>query len=206
MSGIDYISEKDGTNMPKVLQGEEIYLWQEGVTLIEKRGEFRTGVLLLTTYNLFWYSSTNPTQVALKIPLFYIGEMRTSGGWFTNEKLSISLVNRDMQPPYAQKLYHDILKQPVPPLPSYPEKIKLEFTAKGRDKFQAKLKEALAAKHWEHIGTSKEEIKFISKGFRGVAGIKESIQIQTKQMANVISSSFADLDSLRDSAKKLVWF
>ena len=111
-----------------------------------------------------------------------------------------------MKPPYYPALYLDILKVPIPSLPNYPSEIRLEFTSGGRDKFLAKLKEVLAARYWQHIGSAKEEIKFVAKGYKGVAEIKKSIEQQTKQMGNLISSSFADIGALRESAKKLVYY
>jgi hypothetical protein len=204
MSAIDYFAEKDESNMPKLLQGEEVYLWQDGVTLTEKRAKFSKGVVQLTTYHLFWYSPEDQFQAPLKIPLYYIQDFKTSKSWFTNSKITINLTNRTKDPPYAKKLYEDILKVPIPRLSIYPEQIKLEFTAKGTTKFSSKLSEALAAKHWLQIGSGKEEIKFITQSHHGIAGIKKSIQAQSQHMSSTISSSFNDMNSLKESAKNLV--
>eukprot|EP00826_Nyctotherus_ovalis_P015882 TRINITY_DN14552_c0_g1_i6.p1 TRINITY_DN14552_c0_g1~~TRINITY_DN14552_c0_g1_i6.p1 ORF type:complete len:211 (-),score=40.07 TRINITY_DN14552_c0_g1_i6:778-1410(-) len=204
MSSISYTADKDESNMPKLLQGEEVYLWQDGVTFSEQRGKFSKGILQLTTYHMFWYSPSDPTQDSLKVPLFYVRDFKTSKGWFTNPKMKIYLTNTSQNPPYAKHLYEEMLKMEVPPLPYYPEKIKLEFTAGGVEKVSSKLTEALAARHWLQIGSRKEEIKFITQSHHGVAGIKKSIQTQSKQMSSTISSSFTDMNSLKESAKKLV--
>jgi len=204
MSGINYFAEKDESNMPKLLQGEEVYLWQDGVTLSEARGKFSKGVAQLTIYHLFWYSSEGQFQTPLKIPLCYVQNFKLSKGWVKNSKIIINLTDLTKNPPYAKKLYEDMLKTSIPPLPLYPNEIKLEFTNKGSTKFSEKLSEVLAAKHWLQIGSNREEIKFITQGHHGVAGIKRSIQTQAKHMSNTISSSFTDMNSLKDSAKKLV--
>ena len=199
---IDYI--KDESNAPKLIQGEEVYLWQDGITLREERGKFLKGEIQLTTYHFFWYSISDTTQPILKIPLFYIKGFKTSKGWLRNSRMEIELTNFGQNPPYAKALYLDILKVPIPPVPNFPKEIKLEFTTGGVEKVDTKFNEALSGKHWMEIGSKKEEIKFISKGFQGIAGIKKSIQSQSAQMASTIATSFTDLNSLKDSAKKLV--
>ena len=102
------------------------------------------------------------------------------------------------------KLFHDILKLPMPELPSYPNEIKLEFTTDGWDKFLAKLRESMTAKYWIKIGEKKEDIKLIQENFVGLSGLTDSIVKQTKQMGQKINASFTDLDSLKDSATQLV--
>ncbi len=92
----------------------------------------------------------------------------------------------------------------IPPLPTYPTEIKLEFTAGGRDKFRDKLKESAGARHWLNIGSTKEEFKFIKKGAFGLADIKKSMEEQRAVMASTVSAAFTDMNSLRDSAQKLV--
>ncbi len=78
MSGIDYYAEKDATNVPKLVPGEETYLWQDGVVVTERRASFPKSVILLTTYNIYWYSSTDGSRPAYQIPLHYVGEVKAS--------------------------------------------------------------------------------------------------------------------------------
>jgi len=207
---MDYFGEKDAMNAPKLLDGEQIYLWQAEVVWSEKRGDLKFGIVLITSYHLFWYSDKDKSMPVYKIPLFYVKDIDTSGGWLKNSALHIYLANTNSHPPYAKKLYIEIMKTPIPPLPSYPNEIRLEFTSKESskecEKFVKELRKPLMAKHWLNIGVAKEELKTVSNLSKGIAGIEESIKKQTQQMSEVINKSFNDLSSLKESAKKLVFF
>lgn len=98
------------------------------------------------------------------------------------------------------------MKLPVPDVPSYPKEIKLEFLEEGRDKFNDKLKEVLGRRGWEQFKKVKEEVKVFSSNFRGIEGIKTQINAESLKRENLINTSFTGLESLRDSAKKLVIF
>ena len=122
------------------------------------------------------------------------------------ERLHLKLHDQGILPPFMKHHYLYVLKMPLPELPSYPDEVTLEFVEKGLDKLLAKLNEALARRRWEEFESSPEEVKKKQPGDNhgGLAGYFAGKSNEVAAGKAMISSSFASLNTLRDSAAKLV--
>ncbi len=120
------------------------------------------------------------------------------------ERLLIKLHNHGILPPFLKHHYLEVLRMPLPDVPSYPAEFTLEFLEKGGAQMLAKLQDALARRRWDEFGTKVVVPKQPKSTSFGLEGYFQKQKEATAETRGMINKSFANLNALRDSASKLV--